>query len=137
MDSDSFSSLSEVEKIEILKKLTENLNQKKLALEKDQKKLSELRKTIPDECEELLEKERKILLKHYLTAKLSPPLPELNIDEVQRMCEIITARGDAQVANREKNKHIVQQTEEKNHQNERLQKQVDDLGARLLLNMGF
>ncbi|CAO4378510.1 unnamed protein product [Caenorhabditis nigoni] len=115
MDSDSFISVSEAEKIEILKKMSENLNQKKLDLEIDQKKLSELRKTIPDECEELLEKERKILLKHYLTAKLSPPLPELNTDEVQRMCEIITARGDDQVANREEIKHIIQKTEEANN----------------------
>ncbi|ULU01084.1 hypothetical protein L3Y34_001456 [Caenorhabditis briggsae] len=134
MSTNSWSSLPKAERIKTILKLQETNNQMKLDIDNDQKTLAELRQTIPDECLGLFEKEKKNLLNHYLTAELLPHLSEqgLNADEIQRMGNTITARANAQVADREETKNIIQETEEKRHKNEFLNQQVDDLAANIL-----
>ncbi|CAP26749.2 Protein CBG06450 [Caenorhabditis briggsae] len=105
----------------ILRKLQETNDQLRLDIDKDEKTLVDLRRTIPKKCSEMYKMEKKKLLNHYLAAELLPHLPEqgLNTDEIQRMRNTVNARGDAQ----------------KLHENKFLQKQVDDLAALLLRNM--
>ena len=103
----------------------------KLIIDDRQKTLAEMRQTIPEECREMFEKEKTMLLKHYVrlfpwlswilieiigfqtTAELLPHLPKkgLTEEEVHRMITNIKERVEAQVADQEETRLINQRAE--------------------------
>ncbi|KAF1761643.1 hypothetical protein GCK72_009899 [Caenorhabditis remanei] len=134
MSTNSWNSLPKSERNKIFLQVQEANNKAKLVIDDHQKTLSELRKKIPEECLEMFEKEKTILLQHYTTAELLPHLPKegLSNDEAQRMISIIKERVEAQVADQEESKIIKQQIEKQHQENEQLRQKIRDLAGEIL-----
>ncbi|CAL2037255.1 unnamed protein product [Caenorhabditis brenneri] len=134
MSANSWNSLSKDERKKLILQTQEGNNTMKLIIDDRQKTLAEMRQTIPEECREMFEKEKTMLLKHYTTAELLPHLPKMGLteEEVHRMITNIKERVEAQVADQEETRLINQRTEKIRQENEHLRQTVRQMAEKML-----
>uniref|UniRef100_A0A1I7U3E4 Uncharacterized protein n=1 Tax=Caenorhabditis tropicalis TaxID=1561998 RepID=A0A1I7U3E4_9PELO len=134
MSTNSWNSLSKDERKKLIVKIHETNNEMKHAIDNRQKSLAEMRQMIPEECREMLEKEKRILLNHYTTAELLPHLPIKgpSKDDVRRMITNINERVEAQVADQEETKVLIEETEKLRQESNYLQNKIRKMAEEML-----
>ncbi|CAI2347767.1 unnamed protein product [Caenorhabditis sp. 36 PRJEB53466] len=134
MSVNSWNSLSKSQRHKMVLAMQEHNNALKLEIDRSQKDLVDYRSVLPEQCRELFEKEKTMLLNHYKTAELCPRVVKegLNEGEADRMIKSIRERTEARMADDRHTRLILDRVAETERENEAMRQHIIATAQNLL-----